>query len=471
MIDDSRLARHILRRVLIKNGYKVIDACGGNEGIKLACDKIPDLVLCDIEMPSMDGYDVCRSLKSCNFTADIPFIFLSCKSAGLDIDKAFDVGANDFLSKPVNDNELLSRIKLTLAQRQNKKTREKILVVDDSVLVRNLIKQGLAQQGFEVITGLDGKNGLELAQLHHPDLIVTDFDMPVMNGREMTRALKKRHDLSHIPVMMLTASDSDIDRAKGEHAGVSTFLSKPFTPDKLVVIVEKLIAEQKMYRELEALEHYVSKPAILAAKSHAAAQYKMDNMRADKVFSTILFADIVGFTALAEKNPPEELLKVLNAYLDLMSSILMRNNATIDKFIGDAVMALFPENNGASRKENAFNAVKSGMEMIAALKTFNKSKRSCPDDEICMRVGISSGEVIMGDIGSANYRRDYTVIGRNVNFAAKLETHAHVNTVFISDDCLNLNKDKIELKDSVHFKLKEDDDLKHVAHHVAHIKR
>ena len=150
---------------------------------------------------------------------------------------------------------------------------------------------------------------------------------------------------------------------------------------------------------------------------------------------------------MTEKTDPEELLSLLNAYFDQMTEVLKRNNATIDKFVGDAIMALFPENNDYSREENAYNAVRSGIEMVQALKERNLHQKQ--EKEIHMRVGINSGSVIMGDIGSLLYRRDYTVIGDHVNIAARLESNAGVDSVLISDTTYNLVKDMVKVKKSI----------------------
>ena len=190
-------------------------------------------------------------------------------------------------------------------------------------------------------------------------------------------------------------------------------------------------------------------------------------MRAEKIFTTVLFTDIVGFTPLTEKTEPEELLDLLNGYFDQMTQVLKKNNATIDKFIGDAIMALFPENNGLSRKENAYNAIRSGIEMIEALRIYN-SHHLLQDNQISMRIGINSGDVIMGDIGSVHYRRDYTVIGDNVNIAARLESNAEANSVLISNETYNLVKQMVSIEQSrqMNVKGKKDQILTHMVSEI-----
>jgi len=444
LVDDSRLIHASVGKIIDENGFKLIHAMDGVEGLQKAVEYIPDLIISDLDMPNMNGYEMCQEIKQREVTQDIPVVILSARGAGLDIDKGFDVGANDFLTKPVDEAELISRINLTLGSQGENSLREKILVVDDSALVRNMMKQGLSQQGFEILTANDGQEGYDAAVEHEPDLIVTDFNMPKMDGRELTRALKSREALSDIPVLMLTAADSDTDQRKGKHAGVAAFLSKPFPPDKLVVIAEKLIAERRLIRERQAMRHYLSESAVKAAAAAADQKSTVDQMRVEEAFLTIFFTDIVGFTPMTERMDPGDLVNLLNEYFDEMVVILKENGATIDKFVGDAIMALYLESKNRSREECAYNAVKAGLEMIEALRKFNENRQ----DQVNIRVGINSGTVIMGDIGSKLYRRDHTVIGDNVNIAARLESSAEKGSVLVSDTTYKLIKDFVEIENT-----------------------
>ena len=444
LVDDSRLIHASVGKIIDENGFKLIHAMDGVEGLQKAVEYMPDLIISDLDMPNMNGYEMCQEIKQREVTQDIPVVILSARGAGLDIDKGFDVGANDFLTKPVDEAELISRINLTLGSQGENSLREKILVVDDSALVRNMMKQGLSQQGFEILTANDGQEGYDAAVEHEPDLIVTDFNMPKMDGRELTRALKSREALSDIPVLMLTAADSDADQRKGKHAGVAAFLSKPFPPDKLVVIAEKLIAERRLIRERQAMRHYLSESAVEAAAAAADQKSTVDHMRVEETFLTIFFTDIVGFTPMTERMDPGDLVNLLNEYFDEMVAILKENGATIDKFVGDAIMALYLESKNRSREECAYNAVKAGLEMIEALRKFNQNRQ----DQVNIRVGINSGTVIMGDIGSKLYRRDYTVIGDNVNIAARLESSAEKGSVLVSDTTYKLIKDFVEIENT-----------------------
>ncbi len=436
LVDDSLVIHAYVEAALKPHGFHVLHAHDGAEGLAVATQERPDLILSDVDMPVMNGFDMCRKVREQEAIRDTPILILSARGAGVDIDRGFDVGANDFLTKPVSENELISRLDMTLGMEgAASRPREKVLVVEDSSLQRSVIARAIAQQGFEVITAEDGQQGLELALEHLPDLVITDSEMPVMNGRDLTRELKKREHLADIPVVMLTAADSPLSRLKGRHAGVSAYLTKPFVPDKVVVIAEKLIAERRLLREREAMHHYLSDSAAAAAA--AAADSKGDVnaiMRAETRFTTILFTDIVGFTPLTERMAPAELVGLLNGYFDEMAPVFKRNGGVIDKFIGDAIMSVFVHEPGGDPGRAACNAVATGLEMLSRLERLNAGK----EEAIQIRVGINSGDVVMGDIGSRALRRDYTVIGDAVNVAARLESAAEHGTVLISQSTYEL---------------------------------
>ena len=440
LVDDSMVIHAYVEAALKPHGFHVLHAHDGAEGLAVAAQTRPDLILSDIDMPVMNGFEMCRQLRQQEATRDTPILILSARGAGVDIDKGFDVGANDFLTKPVSENELISRMELMLGRvGDSSRPREKVLVVEDSSLQRSVIARAIAQQGFEVITAEDGKQGLDLALEHLPDLVITDSEMPEMNGRDLTRALKTREQVADIPVVMLTAADSPLSRLKGRHAGVAAYLTKPFVPDKVVVIAEKLIAERRLLRERQAMHHYLSDSAAAAAAAAADSKGDVDAiMRAESRFVTILFTDIVGFTPLTERMAPRELVGLLNAYFDEMAPIFKRREGVIDKFIGDAIMSLFVGDGPGDAQRCAENAVATGLEMLEVLERFNQGR----EEPLAIRVGINSGDVVMGDIGSRTLRRDYTVIGDAVNIASRLESAAAHGTVLISESTHDLVRER-----------------------------
>lgn len=442
LVDDSHVIHAYVDKALEGTGYRVLHAYDGVEGVEVALASQPDLVISDLDMPNLDGYGLCERLREVESTRGIPIVILSARGKGVDIDRGFDVGANDFLTKPVSENELLSRIEMLLGpSRGESAKREQVLVVEDSGVQRSVIVQALRQQGFEVLEAADGLEGLEIAVQAVPDLVITDSEMPEMNGRDLTRNLKKREALREVPVIMLTAADSPLSRLKGKHAGVSAYLTKPFVPDKVVVIAEKLIAERRLLRERLAMRRYLSDSAIQAAREAAAAEGDVSgSMAARSCFATVFFTDIVGFTPLTERLPAKELVALLNGFFDAMAPIVSENGGVIDKFVGDAIMALFVGEDEAGHREKAVAAVRTGLAMQERLRMFRQEN----EEAIHVRVGINSGPVVMGDFGSRLVRRDYTVIGDHVNLAARLEATAEPDQVLVSASTYELVKDAFE---------------------------
>lgn len=151
---------------------------------------------------------------------------------------------------------------------------------------------------------------------------------------------------------------------------------------------------------------------------------------------TILFSDIKGFTSLSEQNTAKEITKLLNEYFDRMTEVIFANKGTLDKFIGDAIMAIF----GAplSYQNDACNAVNAALDMLRIHKMWMMEKPKYL--QFGIRIGINTGKVIAGNIGSKK-RVDYTVLGDPVNIASRLESLANINSVFIGETTYSLVKD------------------------------
>jgi CheY-like chemotaxis protein len=118
---------------------------------------------------------------------------------------------------------------------------KRILIVDDEKYIRNILDFSLGGEGFEVITAENGEEALTKSVDLHPDLIVLDVMMPKIDGFEVCRALKTKSDTKDIPIVILTAKDRDEDREKGQAAGVDRYMTKPFSPGRLVDLVQELL--------------------------------------------------------------------------------------------------------------------------------------------------------------------------------------------------------------------------------------
>ena len=248
--DDEEIVQEVIIRALDNEKYELCSAFDGIAALEKVKGIKPDLVLLDITRPGKNGLQVCQEIKENPETSNIPVIFVSARTDENVIEKGFDVGADDYLTKPFKLEELVSKIDLVFSG-MIRDRKEKVLVVDDSSMVRSLLYNGISQQGFRVITASNGEEGLQEAVEERPDIIISDIEMPVMNGYEFCKKVKGMEDLKHIPFIVLTSRDTRGARALGLRAGVNSYLCKPFQVDRIVVIIERFLSEKREKIEQE----------------------------------------------------------------------------------------------------------------------------------------------------------------------------------------------------------------------------
>jgi class 3 adenylate cyclase len=262
--------------------------------------------------------------------------------------------------------------------------------------------------------------------------VLSDYEMPEMNGFELVHALKRDPETRNIPVIMLTARDSKRDMAQMRAAGATAYLVKPFSQDKCIAMVERTLAERRLLSYKEASRFYISEGARRSAEERAAAG-DLGGVRAEEREAVVLFSDLQGFTAMSTGMQPRAIIELLNAYFDRMCPLIKAEGGDIDKFIGDAIMAVFDQTSGSTRGEHAGDhpalcAVRAALAMQAAMADFNADRVQ----PLVMRIGVNAGPVVRGDLGSRFVRRDYTVIGDTVNRAQRYESACPPGRVLIS---------------------------------------
>ncbi len=212
---------------------------------------------------------------------------------------------------------------------------------------------------------------------------------------------------------------------------LSSFASQAAIAIENARLYENIIQETKIRTNLQ---RYLSPSVVNDIVS------KKENLvlGGERVECSILFADICGFTAMSAKLSPEGVVQMLNEYFTAMTKIVFENEGTLDKFIGDALMAVF----GAPvfSPYSAHNAVKAGVEILKKLEELQKKWASEGKSPFQIRVGINTGEIIAGNIGSPE-KMDYTVIGDNANLASRIESNAKPMTLLVSDSTYAKVKD------------------------------
>ena len=429
LVDDSDLIHRHTRPILQAEGYQVVEAWDGEQALALCAERRFDLILTDVEMPKLDGWELCRRIKQDPKTEHVPVVICSSLGEASDLERGFDLGADEYLVKPVVAEELVSRLQTLLATKMLSQ-RERLLVVDDSAAIRHLVSDCLKRQGFQVATAVDGQDGLDKALESKPELILTDYDMPRMTGFELVVALRRDERTRDIPLVMLTARDTKRDQAQMRAAGLNSYLVKPFGTDKCIALVERVLAEKRLARYKEASRLYQSQAAVEAAEALALSG-DLGKVTAEEVDATLLFSDISGFTNMSSKMKPAEVVAILNESFDALCIQIRELGGDIDKFIGDAIMAVFVDKPQFD-EPHTLRAARAAWAMQQALIAYNASRQGEPP--LIMRIGLNCGTVVRGDIGSRFVRRDRTCIGDVVNRAQRHESKAPLGGVLLSAD-------------------------------------
>lgn len=254
VVDDSQMVRRTLDRQLSAMGARVTLAEDGRAAYTAALSAPFDLVIADVEMPGMDGLSLCRELRENPSTHSVPVVILSTLDSEEDIGRGFEAGASAYVPKSQTHQDLIPRVNEILG-RSNLLRDRLFLVVDDSRLIRSTISESLIQAGFRVIEAENGRQALTLLDTHTPDIILSDIHMPVMDGADFCLAVRGMERLSGVPfVTMSTEGDRRVMREMVRR-GASACLIKPFHPEQLVILAEKLLCDhvQMLLQEKQLL--------------------------------------------------------------------------------------------------------------------------------------------------------------------------------------------------------------------------
>ena len=243
IVDDSAVFRMSMKKILASMNAEIILAQDGQEGLDLALQEKFDIVVSDIDMPKINGIELCRSLKNTATTQGTPVVMVSTFDSESDVDKGFQAGASAYLSKYDIQDRLLETVESVLSKSKFKSNRL-VMVVDDSKVVLKIVEKGLAEAGFRVITAENGKKALNLLETIQPDLILTDIEMPDINGFEFCGTVHMNPELSTVPIVAMSSKTDRGYMKRMLQNGASAFLCKPFNIDELVILVEKMLSDQ-----------------------------------------------------------------------------------------------------------------------------------------------------------------------------------------------------------------------------------
>lgn len=270
-VDGGRTLLHVVRAALADSGFRVVSAHDAETALTLCRQHVFELVLTSVLLPGMSGLDLCRQLKEDNPGRYLPVIILSSSDNPIDVDTAFNCGADDYLLKSFTAEMLSDKVceHLDVAER---KRHNKILVVDDSKLIRELLRHSFIKNGHCVLTAENGAKALEIALAEHPDVVVTDIEMPEMDGYALCAAIRDHPELRNTLVVIMSARGRASDIKRGERLGVSRYFVKPFDVEKMLLVVEQLLGES--YRHIKKeYEHVLSSMSALITALEARDEY------------------------------------------------------------------------------------------------------------------------------------------------------------------------------------------------------
>lgn len=243
IIDDSAVFRTSMKKILASMNAEIILAEDGQKGLDLALREKFDIIVSDIDMPKINGIELCRSLKRTPSTQGMPVVMVSTFDSDSDIDYGFQAGASAYLSKYEIQSRLLETVESVLSKSKFK-GEHLVMVVDDSKVVLRIVEKGLAEAGFKVITAENGKKALDLLRTVRPDLILTDIEMPDIDGFDFCQTVHTHPDFSSVPIVAMSSKTDRGIMKRMVQNGASAYICKPFNIDELVILVEKVLSDQ-----------------------------------------------------------------------------------------------------------------------------------------------------------------------------------------------------------------------------------
>jgi PAS domain S-box-containing protein len=442
-VDDDRNNLRVLSGLLRQEGYQIRQAINGHLAIQTAQIKPPNLILLDVMMPELDGYEVCNRLKQDVATCHIPIIFISALDNLTHKSKAFLAGGSDYITKPFQAEEVLMRVKnqLTIYYQQEQ------LRQQNQQLLQEIHRRQAAEEKYRSIfehasegifqTSLDGgylSANPALAQIYgyqSPEELIQQ----VINIQDQLYVQPHRRDEIQAYLQQhqhITEVESEVYRKDGSTIWISENIRVVYSEDGHPRYYEGTVqdisarrrAEQEVRQQrirAERLLHNIL-PYKIAQKLQQQEQSIADYF--DSV--TVLFADLVNFTLASSAMTPDGLVKLLSAIFSEFDQLVDRYQLEKIKTIGDEYMvaAGLP----IPREDHVVAIAHLALDMQAAIQKF----QGWQGDPFQLRIGIHTGPVVAGVIGTKKFA--YDLWGDTVNVASRMESTGEANRIQVTTE-------------------------------------
>jgi class 3 adenylate cyclase/DNA-binding response OmpR family regulator len=494
VIDDSRDNRRFLREYILEPaGYRVLTATNGASGLDKVMTEQPDLLLLDLQMPMMNGVEVISALQKRG--AQIPIILMTFHGSEETAIQVFRLGVKDYIIKPFTPEEILAAIENAMTESRLRKERDALtnrLVLANQRLERRLREvNALAGIGRAVtalmeteellgrviegavylVRGDQGQVILRhsadndlyvhaIKEAHRPRATPAfhrandTLAKVVINSRKAIMVTREHERVSlpptvaaalYVPLITgqqaigaigVTSQQSDRRFSSNDRSllgAVADYAAVSLQNTRLFHELEA--AKEREKQEIRRIFQTYVAPSVVEQVIANPSSLQLGGVRREV---TVLYADIRGFTSLAERVGPEKLISILNGYLSIMARTVLEYEGTLDKFLGDAVMAFF--NAPTPQSDHPLRAARTALAIQRAVQEHRRDRSTAV--LLSVGIGFATGETVVGHVGATD-RMDYTVIGDSVNLAKRLQDEAQPGQILMSASTYYLIKEHV----------------------------
>jgi len=486
LIDDQVVSGKIISNMVAsENDIDFYYCQDERKAIETAENILPHVILQDIEMPHINGLSLVCLYKKNKRLHSVPIIILSSRNDISSKSCSFSAGACDFIVKPPTRNVILDRIryhadkffkinhqkmsdytsedntvipdtyqsKINIDEYRQTKKRNgstiKVLLVDDQVFIGKIVGKYLNKEiDIDYYFCQEPTKAIDVALEIKPTIIIQDLTMPKIDGLTMVKRYREKNELKRTPLVVLSSQDKAKVKEDAFTMGANDYMVKP--PDRIELIA-RIRYHSKAYNNIlqldDAYKEVKKQRTELEIRNNfikrTFGRYLSDNivssildtpeglkLGGEKRKVTILMSDLRGFTSISEHLKPEDVLFILNIYLEVMTEIILKYDGTIDEFIGDAILVMF----GAPilKEDDAIRAVACALEMQTSMEKVNQKNMAYGYPKLHMGIGINTGDVVVGNIGS-DMRSKYGIVGSHVNLTSRIESYTVGNQILISE--------------------------------------
>ena len=316
-----------------------------------------------------------------------------------------------------------------IIERKEQKTAEekgfRILAVDDEQVNLNVLENQLSLEGWSVISAENGETAVHLVESSLPNLILLDVMMPKISGYEVCRIIRKKYTQAELPIIMLTAKNTENDLLAGLDSGANDYLVKPFSKKELTARIRTHLNLSQINKA--AVRFFPNEYLNFLSKESIVDIQLGDHIKREMA---VLFSDIRSFTSISEHMTPKENFDFVNSYLAKVSPMIRKYEGFIVKYLGDGIMAVFPG--------NPENAVRSAVEKQFQVDELNRELIQKGQNPINVGIGIHFGPMMVGMVGEM-HRIQGDAFSDHVNLTSRLEglTKYYGTRIIISEDMKN----------------------------------